>query len=331
MNLKSYTKNELSKHATSREGETKLLDSITVSTLDDLKKHPSSFVILGIPEDIGVRANHGIGGAHTMWPSFLKNFLSLQSNSNIDGREIILLGHLEVDIPKTQELSVDALRGLTSMLDEEVYPIVLEIYQAGHIPIVIGGGHNNAYPIIKATATYNGQATKVLNMDLHHDFRRTEGRHSGNPFSYAMKDGHLGAYLMWGLSKYYSQQSFLDNWTSNDSLFIVFYETLLMNSFEQNIELLRQYIESLAMDKLGLEVDLDSVEGMLSSAMTPSGFSPKEIRAYVTTVARHRPSYIHICEGAPERADGLTDPNVGKLASLLAADFILSYKSSLHG
>ncbi len=330
MKLISYSREDLKKYAQSREGETKLLDSVHISSLEEMSKYPSSFVILGIAEDIGVRANLGIGGTHTMWDFFLRSFLSMQSNSNIDGREIILLGHLGVDIEQTLSLSTDALRGLTSMLDEQITPIIYQIFKAGHIPIIIGGGHNNAYPIIRATSDYAGHAIKTLNMDLHHDFRPCEGRHSGNPFSYAMNDGYLEAYLMWGLSKYYSQQTFLDNWSKNDKLFAVFYETLLLNDFQQNITLLTQYVDSIGEGKLGLEVDLDSVEGMLSSAMTPSGFSPKEIRAYLSTVALKRPWYLHICEGAPERADGLTDYKVAKLAALLVADFIYRYKISLH-
>ncbi len=328
MNLKSYNRQQLLQYASPREGESKLLDTIQLVDLDTLEEHHSAFVILGIPEDIGVRANLGIGGAHTLWTAFLRSFLAMQSNTNLHGSQILLLGHIEVDLEQTHELSTDALRGLTGMLDEVVHPIVLKILEAGHVPIVIGGGHNNAYPIIKATAEYTGKGTKVLNMDLHHDFRAREGRHSGNSFSYAMAEDYLQAYLMWGLSKYYSQQTFLDDWAKNEQLFVVFYETLLMNSFKQNLELLGQYVDSIGVDKIGLEVDLDSVENVLSSAMTPSGFSPKAIRAYVSLVAQKRPWYLHICEGAAQRADGLTDATVGKLTALLVADFIYNYKSA---
>ncbi len=328
MQLQNYTRKTLYNYAQHREGETKLLDSVILATLDQLAEYDSSFVILGIPEDIGVRANLGIGGAHTLWPAFLSSFLSMQSNIHISGRDIILLGHIDIDRSKTNALNLEGMRGLTSMLDEVVAPIILRILQAGHIPIVVGGGHNNAFPIIQATAEYNGHPIKVLNMDLHHDFRPLEGRHSGNSFSYAMHEGTLDAYLMWGLSKYYSQQSFLDDWAQNESLFAVFYETLLTNSLEQNLTLLGDYIKSLGVEKLGIEVDLDSVEGMLSSAMTPSGFSPKEIRAYVSQVATMRPWYLHVCEGAAKRDDGQQDTVVGKMTAYIVADFISRYKMS---
>ncbi len=327
MNLKNYNRSDLDNFAQSRPGEVRLRDSIQLAGIENLKDYARSFVILGIPEDIGVRANLGIGGAHTLWPSFLSSLLSMQSNTNLNGQEIILLGELQIDREQTVDLSAEALRGLTSLVDESVAPIVLDILRAGHIPIIIGGGHNNAYPIIQACASYAGHAIATLNMDLHHDFRVTEGRHSGNPFRYAMEEGFLDLYLMWGLSKYYSQQSFLEEWASNDQLFAVFYETLLMNSFEANNALLSQYIQTLNQKKIGLEVDMDSVENMLSSAMTPSGFSPKEIRAYVSIAAQYQPWYLHICEGVRHRDDGLEDTLVAKMVALLVADFIHQYKN----
>nr|WP_233167177.1 arginase family protein [Pedobacter sp. ASV2] len=33
-----------------------------------------------------------------------------------------------------------------------VFPIIEKIVAAGKVPIVIGGGHNNAYPIIKGSS-----------------------------------------------------------------------------------------------------------------------------------------------------------------------------------
>ena len=45
-----------------------------------LKKSGAAYVIIGVPEDIGVKANHGVGGAHSAWAAFLYSFLNIQSN-----------------------------------------------------------------------------------------------------------------------------------------------------------------------------------------------------------------------------------------------------------
>ena len=45
----------------------------------------------------------------------------------------------------------------------------------------------------------SGHTVAAVNLDPHADFRATEGRHSGNGFSYAYMDGALGFYHVVGL------------------------------------------------------------------------------------------------------------------------------------
>ena len=53
--------------------------------------------MLGIPEDIGVRANLGRAGARGGWAAFLPSFATMQSNASLRGEDVVLLGHVEVD------------------------------------------------------------------------------------------------------------------------------------------------------------------------------------------------------------------------------------------
>ena len=62
---------------------------------DFLRQSDARFVLLGIPEDIGVRANLGQAGADTGWLAFLQSFLNMQSNDFLDGHEMMLLGHFD--------------------------------------------------------------------------------------------------------------------------------------------------------------------------------------------------------------------------------------------
>ena len=43
---------------------------------NSLKVSTARYVLFGIPEDIGVRANYGVGGADTSWTPFLACFLN---------------------------------------------------------------------------------------------------------------------------------------------------------------------------------------------------------------------------------------------------------------
>src|SRR4051794_32480686 len=90
--LKIYNKQDLLSLTRLRRFETKLGERLQVianadNIEDSLRTSTASFVIIGIPEDIGVKANYGIGGADTAWMSFLQSFLNLQSNDFLDGKE----------------------------------------------------------------------------------------------------------------------------------------------------------------------------------------------------------------------------------------------------
>ncbi|HEU4610009.1 MAG TPA: arginase, partial [Chitinophagaceae bacterium] len=97
--LHIYRENEVTPLIATRGGETKLGETIGLSAGDDLaaalKASSATFVVLGLPEDIGVRANNGIGGAHTAWHSFLKSFLNIQHTDACRGTDFLLLGDID--------------------------------------------------------------------------------------------------------------------------------------------------------------------------------------------------------------------------------------------
>ena len=95
-----YEKQDVLNLTKIRRFETKLGERVSCknpikSIEETLQNKDISFVVFGIPEDIGVKANLGIGGADTAWQYFLKSFLNIQSNDFIDGNNILLLGHFE--------------------------------------------------------------------------------------------------------------------------------------------------------------------------------------------------------------------------------------------
>ena len=76
----------------------------------------------------------------------------------------------------------------------------------------------------------------------------------------------------------------------------------------------------------GIELDLDSIENVLSSAAAPSGVTALQARQYVTFAAQDsKAAYLHICEGATQLADGRKDESTGKLISYLVSDFVKAH------
>ncbi|KQM78245.1 arginase [Pedobacter sp. Leaf216] len=317
-NLKIYSQSDIDHLIIRRDGECKIGEHVAVfSSWNNLEHTNAKFVFLGIPEDIGVRANAGIAGAASAWRTSLVAFLNIQSNRFLSGEEILVLGHFEINEP--EDPSINGLRNKVAEIDNLVYPVIEKIVAAGKIPIVIGGGHNNAYPIIKGTSLANKQPIDVWNVDAHADLRKLEGRHSGNAFSYALNESYLDNYFMYGLHQSYNNEEILNQITTNPKLKAVFFDDILTGADYSGL------INNLG-QTAGLEIDLDCIENVLSSAETPSGFTVNEIRKLILTTAK-KFSYLHICEGATRMLDGRVSRLTAKLIAYLVSDFVKAYTS----
>ena len=83
-------------------------------------------------------------------------------------------------------------------------------------------------------------------------------------------------------------------------------------------------------DPFGIEIDLDAIPNIASSAMTLSGFSIEELRSFISFFAKQKnASYIHICEGAPDLDQEKNNHLIGKLIGYLVTDFIKGYNLNL--
>ncbi len=303
-----------------------------------IQESPARFVLLGIPEDFGVKANYGVGGTETAWQSFLASFLNIQSNDFLTGENTLLLGHFDFGDIKfliennayNEEEKINAYRHALNMVDKEVEDLLKVIASAKKIPIIIGGGHNNAYPVIKGVAKGLHKADVIplsqincINLDAHTDYSVAEGRHSGNGFRYAEEDGYLGKYCMIGLHENYIPQNILMDIHNNPFLDYISYEEIFIHERKNFIQAVAHATGFTEDSYTGVEIDLDCIENTLSSASTPSGITPLMARKYVTFVAQDsKCAYLHICEGATQLADGRKDESTGKLISYLVSDFI---------
>src|SRR5580692_2285457 len=163
--LKIYNKQDILSLTHIRKFETKLGERLLVASHPEslarsLEQTPAEYILVGIPEEIGVKANDGIGGTTSAWVPFLQSFLNIQSNDFLIGDSILLLGHF--DFGELQQLieanahgpeeKTEAYRHAVHTIDNEVESLAKIITACGKIPIVIGGGHNNAYPLIKGSA-----------------------------------------------------------------------------------------------------------------------------------------------------------------------------------
>jgi formiminoglutamase len=298
----------------------------------------AKFVIIGIPEDIGVKANYGTGGTDTAWVPFLSSFLNIQSNDFIEGSNILLLGHFDFsevarlieDNAHDIEEKVIAYRHAVNQVDEAVEPLIKLIIQANKIPIVIGGGHNNAYPLIKGAAKALYKSGRIslasincINLDAHADFRPLEGRHSGNAFSYAEEDGYLQKYCVIGVHENYLTQNIWMDIVNNPFIDFITYEDIFIHEKRDFLQAIAHATTFTEDTYTGIEIDLGCVQNTLSSAISPTGVDTVHARQFVSYAsADSKTAYLHICEGASQLTDGRSSETTGKLISYLVSDFL---------
>ena len=334
-----FTINDLAKITNHRSGEIKFGEKmLTVPKQTDpisfLKKCDAKYVLFGIPEDIGVRANFGRPGTASAWDSAIKSIANIQHNRFCKGSQLLVLGQLDVceEMKEVKNLDFNdvndrkKLSQLVEIIDREVSHIIFNIIKSGKTPIIIGGGHNNAYGNIKGTALAKGKPINAINFDAHSDFRILEGRHSGNGFSYVYEEGFLKKYFIFGLHENHTSKSVLDIIKkTEDRVRYNTYDSIKIRKEKDFNNELVQAMEFIQNDDFGIEIDLDAIPGIASSAMTLSGFSIEELRQFISFFGKNKKSaYLHICEGAPDLGEEKNSHLIGKLIGYLVTDFIKS-------
>ncbi len=140
---------------------------------DFVKSSPEEFedsqvIILGSPQDEGVKRNRGREGAKDAPDEIRKAFYKLSLNDKISSKKVFDLGNLKVDsslenIHKNQEF------------------VVSEILKTADKIIILGGGNDISYPDCKALSLAK-ESILAINIDSHFDVRDDKPRNSGTPY-----------------------------------------------------------------------------------------------------------------------------------------------------
>lgn len=339
--LNIYRKKDILAHTKVRRFETRIGEMVQylkdAANLEaSLKASDASIVIIGAPEDIGQQANEESGGAAMAWPAFLQAFLNTQSNDFFDGTGVLLLGHFDFgEVEKLiennahdKEEKLAAYRHAVNTLDEAVEGIIKMVTSLKKIPVLIGGGKNNAYGCMKGAAKGWHKAGELplaqlhaISLDAQAAYRPAEGRHSGNPFRYAEDDGYLEKYCVVGLHEgLLPQNSWLDIVNNPFFDFVTFEDIFLRHkqSFEQAVH---HAIDFTSGSRCGVEADLGCISGEVT--VQAGGISPLHARRYLHLAATlAKPAYVHISTAAG------SNQAAGRLAADMVTDFI---KALLQG
>lgn len=313
--LQRFSENHLESILSLRAGEMRFGQVVQLPQEEwETQLQEVDIVLLGINEDIGVRANLGRAGTAQAFAQSLPHLLALQHNEFIKSQRILILGELnfgelmaasESLNPKNPD-DLAHLRQMVEIIDQSVYFFAKKVFDAGKKLVVVGGGHNNSFPLIHALADSSKKNVSVLNLDPHADLRNTEGRHSGNGFTYALENQSLSHYHIFGMGESNNNQAIFDRINKHEGISYTSMENLIDEGLHKRYDLLDQAITQLPDEVFGLEIDMDALTHYPASAVNSSGFNGNELRGLVRHTLRNKEArYVHICEAAPDLATSI--------------------------
>jgi formiminoglutamase len=292
-----------------RTGETRVGEHLSQQALSTAK-----YVLLGVCENAGPRANMGRQGSENAFIAFMKVFFNSQHYEGSSTDQLAYLGLIQqVKQPADQTEATAFVQELDALLMATLDKYI----GAGQIPIVVGGGHNNALPIMR-WAAQRGKLS-VVNIDAHADLRPTDQRHSGNSFSFALQEALLVEYGVFGLHEAFNN-SFIRTQLASPKVKHRFFEDYLQGPHQLYDDVLG-FVQH-QHHAVGLEIDMDAIALMPSSAFSPSGWHLDQMRTLLLKLGHIRPqiAYLNLTEAAPN--DEKEDLIVGKALTYLVRDFL---------
>lgn len=345
--FKYYTKEDILSLTNTRKYETRIGERVqVVQSQDEIKtaiaQSTAPYVLFGIPENIGTQANKGSGGADALWLPFLQQFLNLQSNDFFDGNEVLVLGHFDfgsiqyvIDTTaKTDEEKMLAFRHAVISIDDAVEEMVKHVIAAGKFPLVVGGGHNSTYPLIKGSAKSLHKLGHIplaqincISLDGDANYNPLEGRHSGNAIRYAEEDGYLQKYCVIALQENFLPQNQWIDIVNNPFFDCITFEDIFIHekrSFKQAVAHAVEFSEGAYS---GIDLDLSIIQNGPATSDFFEGVSVTNARQYaVYTASFAKPAYFFICCGAGNLFDNKHDITFGGVIASLITDFIKAHK-----
>ena len=211
----------------------------------------ADIVILGCPQDEGVRRNNGRVGAAAAPSAIREQFYKL-TTFNIK-KKIFDLG--DVVIGGTLEETHDTH-----------FDVVCQMLRDGKRVIVLGGGNDISYPDGAAMAEIYGPEWWIgVNIDSHLDVRIADERNSGTPYRQLLVEKHL-------LPKFFYEVGYQTHFCS--PIYYQYIRELGVNRI--SLELLRSRSES---DHELKEMIREKFIGQSSSLNTFFGFDMDAVRA----------------------------------------------------
>jgi formiminoglutamase len=239
-----------------------------VNDLQIKKRQEPTIALLGYAVDAGVIRNGGRSGAKD-GPDSIRKMLGPLANHLHETALVYDYGNIVVE-----DDNIDAAQLL---MRDTIYTCL----QEHHLPVILGGGHDAAYPHFLGVQKYletTGQTVGIINFDAHFDLRPIiDGKgHSGSPFfQIANQFSNSFNYLVLGIQKASNPKTLFETASSLNCNFLEI-EQFNIAHWDLVKKCITNFIGSV--DKVYVSIDLDGFSSAYApgvSAPSPLGFTPE--------------------------------------------------------
>jgi formiminoglutamase len=223
---------------------------------------------LGYAVDAGVISNGGRCGAKD-GPDSIRKMLGPLANHLNDAVSVYDYGNIVVED--------DDLDAAQLLMRDTIYACL----QENHLPVILGGGHDAAYPHYLGIQKYletTGQTVGIINFDAHFDLRPLiDGKgHSGSPFfQIAVQFPEQFNYLVLGIQKAANPKTLFETASDINCAYLEIEQFNLAHWGLVETAITR-FLQSV--DKVYVSIDLDGFSSAFApgvSAPSPLGFTPE--------------------------------------------------------
>ena len=283
----------------------KKLGDVVAHSYEDYED--SRFVILGCPQDEGVRRNNGRVGAAEAPDRIREAFYKISAPANLKAGQLFDTGNIQTG-PTLEETHENQTR------------VVAQIISHGKIAIVLGGGNDIAYPDGKGLGQ-NHKKFLTLNIDSHFDVRENKQRNSGTPYRQLLEEKIISPENFFELaSQPFANSEVYADYLKKKQVAVIPLEQLRKKGVEKSIKGILKLSKAPA---IFWGIDMDSVRSADApgvSASNPTGLTAEEILSIAAIAGNDKRSRIlEISEVNPKYdIDGRTC----KLAALIITNFL---------
>jgi formimidoylglutamase len=276
--------------------------------------------LLGLPDDTGVKLNHGRPGAAQGPAAFRQALASF--GTAWDGyceRPLNVQVFDAGDIQPARGVTEDALLETHARVERAV----LEMHRLGLVPVCVGGGHDLTLPAVTALARYTGAAVGGISLDAHLDVRPEPG--SGMAFRCLIEFRRLDPrkFAVVGLGRFSNEASHV-RWLKNQGARLFFADSVLDGRFR--VKPLKAVLTKVPAAFVSIDLDgIDSAAAPGVSALNPMGVTVRDAATLAQAAgADRRVRHFDLMElSPPHEPSGRT----ARVAAFLFLSFVAGFAS----